>query len=662
MGWEQEYKPQRFDEVRGQDHAVRLLSKLAIQKSSGRNLLLHGAVGSGKTSLARLFARALNCSDIEPDGSPCGRCDNCLNPRRYFYEYDVPGRSDDKVLSWAKEIVHSHGESRVRVLFFDEAHALSKLTQNGFLKLIEDDQSGTKFFFVTTEVRKLSAALISRLTEIRVHALTPEAAYGLLEYIAKKENIAYEPEALHLLVAAKPPFARDLTIALQQLHDKGDRIDVDLVKSIYDLSVRDHLGDYCIALADGDRAAQAASMRQWSASAAEKAKWIRTFLITIYYNDVLGQLLPLDPLVQSMAVARREFVARLCARLRLADRTEAEPFLRQMLEFWSQPVPQDEETALLKLALLEGLVSSGLLTPGAEQPDRDRSIRAGSRAFENTAPLESQVLTGSPYIEREEIRQIVNRSSFFVQHYGVLLNALLRIRVQSGDDLERVGAEAVAGFCNELSAWASLDSRNFASIAAIERDGGEIVGRIVAHLDQNQIGELGTFCEEWAERCGHIIEILTGNDSEQVLFHWQAVRELCAGIVPADNDQADGKDLRQLLRIPRTKWRSPGPFSYPRVIFSKRLSDGSIAEASELGMSPLSAFDAERWDWISKGWELTEFPDRQAELQQRRREISEANSRFRHDPTKLREHVSRCTDAWTRLAPEQRIRRWRGWW
>lgn len=128
------------------------------------------------------------------------------------------------------------------------------------------------------------------------------------------------------------------------------------------------------------------------------------------------------------------------------------------------------------------------------------------------------------------------------------------------------------------------------------------------------------------------------------------------------NDQPSEKDLRQLLRVPRRKWRSPGPFSHPRVIFSKRLSDGSIAEACEFGMSPLSAFDAEKWDWISKGWELREFPDRQAERRQRQREISEIKSRFRQDPVRLREHLSRRMDAWNSLTPARRLRRWRGWW
>lgn len=662
MRWEQKYRPERFDQVRGQDHAVRLLSALSVQRTSGRNLLLHGAVGSGKTSLAKLFSRALNCIDIGSDGSPCGRCDNCLDPRRYHFEYDVPARSDDNALSWAREIVRSHSESRVRVLFFDEAHALSKATQNGFLKLIEDDQSGTCFFFATTEVRKLIPAFVSRLTEIRIHALTPAVAYELLEHIATRENIAYEPEALHLLVAAKPPFARDLTIALQRLHDDGGRIDADLVKSVYDLSVRDHLGDYCIALARGDRHAQVTSIRQWPASLAEKVRWIKTFLATVYYNDVLGQLLPLDPLVQSMVSARREFVSQLCARFDLADCAEAEPFLKRMLEFWSQPVPQDDETAGLKLMLFEGLISPGLLRPGVVQRDPPNIAPTRSDASGSVTSQKSSVLTSSSYIEREEIRQIINRSSFLVQHYGVLLNVALRLHIRSGDDLECVGTKAIGDLCNELEAWAGLDSRNFASIAVLERDGGEIVGRIVAHLDQNQVGELEAFCEHCAERCGQLVEISKGGDEEQTLFHWRNVQELCAGFVPMSNDQPDEKDLRQLLRVPRRKWRSPGPFSHPRVIFSKRLSDGSIAEACEFGMSPLSAFDAEQWNWISKGWELREFPDRQTERRQRQREISETKSRFRQDPVRLREHLSRCMDAWNSLTPERRLRRWRGWW
>lgn len=663
MRWEQKYRPERFDQVRGQDHAVRLLSALSVQRTQGRNLLLHGAVGSGKTSLAKLFSRALNCIDIGPDGSPCGRCDSCLDPRRYHFEYDVPGRSDD-ALGWAKEIVRSHSKSRVRVLFFDEAHALSKATQNGFLKLIEDDRSGACFFFATTEVRKLIPAFVSRLTEIRIHALTPAVAYELLEHIAKQENIAYEPEALHLLVAAKPPFARDLTIALQRLHDDGGRIDANLVKSVYDLSVRDRLGEYCIALARGDRHAQCASMRQWPAPLAEKVRWIRTFLATVYYNEVLGQLLPLDPLVQSMVAARREFVAQLCARFDLADCAEAEPFLKGMLEFWSQPAPQDDETSLLKLMLFEGLVSAGLPRPGKTHREEDLPDIASKRTDAPGSAISSKspVVTSFHYIGREEIRQIINRSSFFVQHYGALLNVALRIRIRSSDDLECVAVEAIGGFCEEFEAWAGLDSRNFASIAVLERDGGEIVGRVAAHLDQNQVGELEAFCVDWSEQCGHLIEISKGDDDEQTLFHWRNVQELCAGFVPINNDQPDEKDLRRLLRVPRTKWRSPGPFSYQRVIFSKRLSDGSIAQASEFGMSPLSAFDAEKWNWISNGWELREFPDRQAERRQRQREISEIKSRFRHDPIQLQGHLSQCIDAWNGLTPERRVRRWRGWW
>ncbi|MGY4156311.1 DNA polymerase-3 subunit gamma/tau [Bradyrhizobium sp. USDA 4461] len=664
MSWEQKYRPQRFSEVRGQDHAVRLLSALSAKRTLGRHLLLYGAVGSGKTSLAQLFSRALNCTAAERDGSPCGRCDNCCQPGRYHFEVDVPGRSDEDLVGWARTLVQSHSDSRVRVLFFDEAHALSKASQNGLLKLIEDSPAAVKFFFATSEAQMLNAALVSRLTELSIHALTPKVAYDLLEYIAGRERIAYEPEALHLLIAAKPPYARDLTIALQQLHDRGGRIDVDLVKNVYDLSVCDHIRDYCMALACGDRDLQANALRKWPAQPPEKVRWIRLFLATTYYNDVLGHLLPIDPLVQSMVAVRRDFVTRLCVRFDLADQRKAEPLMRRMLEFWSQPLPQDDDSAELKLLLFEAFVGSDL-TPAIKTPrqrnrqDAERPKRSPPGA--DTLGKKNSRAT-SPYIETEEIRQVINRASFFVQHHGVPMNVVFRILVQSEvGDLERLGAEAIGSFCLELESQMGSQGSNFAAISVIERDGGQIVGRVIAHIDGAQIGSLEGFRASCAHRFGHIVRVSTCEGAEPMAFHWQNVRELCAGINKFDGDGSGPKDLRQLLRIPRALWRSPGPFSYPRTIFSGDLSDRAIAEACKYGMAPLSAFDARQWHWIYQGWELREFQDRGSEIAQRRQEVAAIEGHGRPDPLQL-ERLSDVLHLWQRMTPEQRVRRWRGWW
>ncbi|MBM7486724.1 hypothetical protein JOE52_005706 [Bradyrhizobium canariense] len=549
------------------------------------------------------------------------------------------------------------------MLFFDEAHALSKATQNGLLKLIEDSPAGIKFFFATSEAQMLSAALVSRLTELRIHALTPNVAYELLEYIAEKEQIRYQPEALHLLIAAKPPFARDITIALQQLHDRGDSIDVDLVKSVYDLSVRDHIRDYCISLAGGDRVLQADALRRWAAQSPEKVRWIRRFLATTYYNDVLGQHLPMDPLVESMVAARRDFVTRLCERFELADRRDAEPLLRGMLEFWAQPMPQDEEAAELKLLLFECFVSSelSLLFRKSEQTDQDAEHPKRSPTRADT--LGSEILGArSPYIETEEIRQVINRASFFVQHHGMPMNVAFRILVQSeAENLETLGAQAIAAFCSDLESQVGSEGSNFGAISVTERDGGQIVGRMIAHIDHNQITDLEEFCAAWARRFGHLIDVSTSEDTEPMAFHWQSVRELCAGVDRSDDDESGEMDLRQLLRIPRARWRSPGPFSFPRTRFAGRLSDRSVAEACKYGMAPLSAFDARKWRWLYQGWELREFQDRNSEIAQRRQELAAMECRARHDPSQL-ERLSDVTSVWQQMSPEQRLRRWRGWW
>jgi hypothetical protein len=549
------------------------------------------------------------------------------------------------------------------VLFFDEAHALSKATQNGLLKLIEDSPAGIKFFFATSEAQMLSAALVSRLTELRIHALTPNVAYELLECIAEQEQIRYQPEALHLLIAAKPPFARDLTIALQQLHDRGDSLDVDLVKSVYDLSICDHIRDYCMALAGGDRGLQADALCRWPAQSPEKVRWIRLFLATIYYNDVLGQHLPMDPLVQSMVAARRDFVTRLCERFDLADRRDAEPLMRRMLEFWTQPTPQDEEAAELKLLLFEAFVFSELTLPFRKSQQRDQDAEHPKRPPTGADTLGPEIPRAkSPYIEIEEIRQVINRASFFVQHHGVPMNVAFRILVQSEvGNLEGLGAEAIAGFCVDLESQVGPEGSNFAAITVIERDGGQIVGRVIAHIDRTNSGNLEGFRAASARRFGHLVDVSTCEGADPMAFHWQNVRELCAGINKSDGDGSGEKELRQLLRIPRAQWRSPGPFSYPRIRFAGRLSDRSIAEACEYGMAPLSAFDAREWRWLYQGWEFREFQDRSSEVAQRRQEVAAIEGRARLDPSQL-ELLSDLRSVWLRMSPEQRLRRWRGWW
>ena len=99
MRWEEKHRPKKFSKVHGQDHAVAQLAGLIRNGKVEKHVALFGQVGSGKTSLISIFAMAFNCSSLESDGSPCGKCKWCLDPTEYLHEYDTAGRSGSKRMS-----------------------------------------------------------------------------------------------------------------------------------------------------------------------------------------------------------------------------------------------------------------------------------------------------------------------------------------------------------------------------------------------------------------------------------------------------------------------------------------------------------------------------------------------------------------------------------
>ena len=176
------YRPQRFEDVWCQDTAVTLLSRLALARQ-GTGLLLTGAYGSGKTSLVRVFARALNCEQVTERGSPCNHCRSCVDPQGdYLLEYDVPGRGGDKekVRAWV-DAHHRSSSLKWRILFLDEAHALTPAAIDSLLKDVEEPRPGVAFAFATTEPWVLKPTLKSRLMPLEVRPLGVPDAVEFLE-------------------------------------------------------------------------------------------------------------------------------------------------------------------------------------------------------------------------------------------------------------------------------------------------------------------------------------------------------------------------------------------------------------------------------------------------------------------------------------------------
>jgi hypothetical protein len=601
----------------------------------------------------------LNCDQREPDASPCGACESCENPSRYLVEWDTAGRGGD--LATVTGLLQQHIRvvelGKYRFFFFDECHGLTAQAQDALLKKIEEAPPGIVFCFATTEPSRMKSALLSRLHEVRIYPIAPKDAFEYLEWIARKKLLAFDSDAIHLMIAAKPPHIRDLIIGLQELAESGQRITVDLVKEELGLQVCDHLSAYMAGLANGKRSSQIQAIQSWPDDPVEKRIWIERFIASTYYNDVLGFEYIVDPLVHSLASVRRDFVQSLQERLGL-DRAEMQSAFEAMMKFWSRQTTQSVSGVNIALSLFESLLNDGLAKMSLINLNGQEVIK----------PIPAQTIARSDepdpvhlssYLSLYEVREVINRASFFVQDTGKHLNAFASLRLRGGSNLEASADDAFAQLMDMLDCNFGDRSEPFAAIGVLEREHCAIVGRVLAFVSLDWRDEMVNSCETWRASNQAVIDVAFGLKANGEEFQWSAVRDICAG---CDEVTADGQDLRRMLEIKRGSWRTAGPFSGKRVHFSRRLSKAFIGTSNFPAVEPLSAFDAGATKWICSGWERKEALDRKKEIVRRRLELDAVAFRWRDDPIRSESEKAAMLASWNRIAAEQRVRRWRGWW
>ena len=289
-----QYRPQVFGQVFGQDYPVRILSELIKRGRVCRNLLLYGSVGSGKTTLARIYGMALNCNSPAEDGSPCLQCSSCRkigeegDPLR-FAELDAPTfESFDEFKETLNSFVRPPTLGRPRMIFFDEAHSIGRL-RNGYdylLKLVEEPPPGIVFALPPPEFDRISKALRSRFLQMEVRPLGLELGTKFLRDIANKEGIQYEDEALALLAGLGQGLPRDILQALDQVRELGD-VTRERVRAVFGIDQSEKLVDYFMALAEGDFARQTQVISTWNEDLKEQVRLVQLFLLSLYYNNLL---------------------------------------------------------------------------------------------------------------------------------------------------------------------------------------------------------------------------------------------------------------------------------------------------------------------------------------------------------------------------------------
>ncbi len=250
------YRPQTFDEVVGQEPITRTLRNALRQGKLRHAYLLTGPRGTGKTTTARLLAKAVNCHASEEE-RPCNVCPICvaITEGRLLDLIEIDAASNrgiDEIRDIREKVGFLPNEGRFKVYVLDEAHMLTEPAFNALLKTLEEPPPHVIFALVTTDPHKIPATISSRCQRFDFRRVPLQAIMDRLAFIAEQEGVTVEPAALELIARQGTGAMRDAISLLDQLTSYGDEITLDQVQMVLGTVAGEAAGKLAACLADGD--------------------------------------------------------------------------------------------------------------------------------------------------------------------------------------------------------------------------------------------------------------------------------------------------------------------------------------------------------------------------------------------------------------------------
>jgi DNA polymerase-3 subunit gamma/tau len=270
------YRPQRFEDVVGQDHVVQALRNAIRFNRLAQAYLFCGTRGVGKTSMARIFAKCLNCVQ-GPTESPCQVCDICqaIASGQDVDVIEIDGASNngvEQVRELRQNASLRPSRSRFKIYYIDEVHMLSTGAFNALLKTLEEPPPHVKFFFATTEGNKIPITVLSRCQRYDFAGITPDAIVGTLQEICSREQVEAEPEALQVVARRAGGSMRDAQSLLEQLLASGSpKLTVEVVHALLGTPSDERLLAMLEALAEHDSAAVLTQLDQAAAQGVQSS-------------------------------------------------------------------------------------------------------------------------------------------------------------------------------------------------------------------------------------------------------------------------------------------------------------------------------------------------------------------------------------------------------
>ena len=250
------WRPKSFLDVCGQDHITAILRYAVENSKTSHAYLFMGSRGTGKTTCAKILAKAVNCENPE-NGNPCGKCAACLSAESGscidIVEMDAASNNGvDDIRQIRDEVEYLPAELKKKVYIIDEVHMLSQSAFNALLKTLEEPPAHVMFILATTEIHKIPATILSRCQRYDFRRISSEVIAERLEYIAKQEGIELEHEAAFMLAHLAQGGMRDAISLLELCSGENKPVTVDVVEEIAGAGGRDVILKLLRAVCDKD--------------------------------------------------------------------------------------------------------------------------------------------------------------------------------------------------------------------------------------------------------------------------------------------------------------------------------------------------------------------------------------------------------------------------
>lgn len=466
------YRPQTFEDMVGQKSSAKTLKNAILRDSVAHAYLFTGSRGTGKTSMARIFSKALNCPNVK-DAEPCNECEICrgISAGTDVDVIEIDGASNNSVndvRDLREAVRYVPQRAKYKIYIIDEVHMLSGSAFNALLKTLEEPPDHVKFILATTESHKIPETIHSRCQRFDFKRITPKDIAERLEQIAKAESIPVEPGVLGTIAQSTRGGMRDSISLLDQLASfrEGEKITVAEMNELLGRAGSERMGELFDALKKGDATGvletvdEVSMTRDLAVFVEEAVMFARNALIlktcgekTAMLDAIRSEIEPYKKAAENFSEDTLLYVIEVLSTLKNRMRYETDK---------RTPV----ETVLLKLSRLEDLTPVGELIARMEKiavgrPATTASPRSGESAKKKPAPEPVETVRGAVSLYDTDgwwpglIEKAENERSGLAPLLNIncrpeVEKGLLRLRVGSPMQVEKLGETETRKFVREL--------------------------------------------------------------------------------------------------------------------------------------------------------------------------------------------------------------------